>query len=175
MEMWCLCTFNTLWHHCYYVFFPWHLSNTTIVTIALVLVEQPRGIWIKPPGTDNDYNTNAHQTRVYIVWDILHIVTSSNEKSALVALCAGNSPVTGEFPAQMPETRSFDVIFDLHLIIVWLNNGEAGDLRRHRAHYDAIVIKKRVSGHGLYCNEHLSEWSLYLWRVRNMSSNLVIM
>ena len=33
--------------------------------------------------------------------------------SALLAICAGNSPVTGEFPAQMPVTRSFDVFFDL--------------------------------------------------------------
>ena len=29
--------------------------------------------------------------------------------SALLALCAGNSPVTGEFPAQRPVTQSFDV------------------------------------------------------------------
>ena len=47
--------------------------------------------------------------------------------SALLAICATNSPVTGEFPAQRPVTRIFD-------------NGEAGDLRRHRAHYDVIVI-----------------------------------
>ena len=32
--------------------------------------------------------------------------------SALLALCAGNSPVTGEFPAQKLVTRSFDVLFD---------------------------------------------------------------
>ena len=35
--------------------------------------------------------------------------------SALLAFCAGNSPVTGEFPSQRPVTRSFDVFFDLHL------------------------------------------------------------
>ena len=35
--------------------------------------------------------------------------------SALLAICAGNSPVIGEFPAQRPVTRSFDVIFDLSL------------------------------------------------------------
>ena len=35
--------------------------------------------------------------------------------SALQALCAGNSPVPGEFPAQRPVTRSFNVFFDLHL------------------------------------------------------------
>ena len=35
--------------------------------------------------------------------------------SALLAICAGNSPVTGEFPAQRPVTRSFDIFFDLRL------------------------------------------------------------
>ena len=35
--------------------------------------------------------------------------------SALLALCAGNSPVTSEFPVQRPVTRSFDVFFDLRL------------------------------------------------------------
>ena len=35
--------------------------------------------------------------------------------SALLALCAGNSPVPGEFPLQRPVTRSFDVFFDLRL------------------------------------------------------------
>ena len=33
--------------------------------------------------------------------------------SALLAICAGNSPVPGEFPAQRPVTRGFDVFFDL--------------------------------------------------------------
>ena len=35
--------------------------------------------------------------------------------SALLAICAECSPVTGEFPAQRPVTRSFDVSFDLCL------------------------------------------------------------
>ena len=35
--------------------------------------------------------------------------------SALLAICAGNSPVSGEFPAQRPVTGSFDIIFDVHL------------------------------------------------------------
>ena len=35
--------------------------------------------------------------------------------SALLDLCAGNSPVTGEFPAQGPVTQSFDVFVDLRL------------------------------------------------------------
>ena len=66
--------------------------------------------------------------------------------SALLAVCAGNSPVTGEFPAQRPVTRSFDVFFDLHPNKHFskhppeVNNREAGDLRRHRTHYDVIVM-----------------------------------
>ena len=35
--------------------------------------------------------------------------------SALLAFCAGNSPVTSEFTAQGLVTRSFDVFFDLCL------------------------------------------------------------
>ena len=51
---------------------------------------------------------------------ILHIILSwwrhqMETFSALLVICAGNSPVTGEFPAQRPLTRGFDVFFDLHL------------------------------------------------------------
>ena len=35
--------------------------------------------------------------------------------STLLAICAGNSQVTGELPAQRPVTRSFGVFFDLRL------------------------------------------------------------
>ena len=35
--------------------------------------------------------------------------------SALLAICVGKSPVTGEFHAQRPVARSFDVFFDLRL------------------------------------------------------------
>ena len=45
--------------------------------------------------------------------------------SALLALCAGNSPVPGEFPSQRPVTRSFDVFFDLCLN-KWLSKQSGG-------------------------------------------------
>ena len=35
--------------------------------------------------------------------------------SALLTICAGNSPVSGEYPAKRPVTRGFDVFFDLRL------------------------------------------------------------
>ena len=49
------------------------------------------------------------------MWDIPVITVSMMTSSfcALLAICAGSSPVPGEFPAQRPVTRSFDVSFDL--------------------------------------------------------------
>ena len=64
--------------------------------------------------------------------------------SALLAFCAGNSPVIGEFPAQRPVTRSFDVFFDLPWMNGWVNNHEAGNFRPYRAHYDVTVMPRWV-------------------------------
>ena len=61
--------------------------------------------------------------------------------SALLAICAGNLPVSSEFPAQRTVTRSFDVFFNLHLIKGALNTREAGDLRRYHGHHDVIVMR----------------------------------
>ena len=60
--------------------------------------------------------------------------------SALLAIYAGNSPVTGEFPAQGPVMRSFDVFFDLRLNKRLSKQWEAGDLRRHRTYYDVTAM-----------------------------------
>ena len=65
--------------------------------------------------------------------------------SELLALCTGNSPVTGEFHAQRPVTRSFDVFFDLRLNECWVNHREAGYSRRRRAHDDATVVISLLS------------------------------
>ena len=44
--------------------------------------------------------------------------------SALLALYAENSPVTGEFPSQKPVTQSFDVFFHVCLNNRLSNNRE---------------------------------------------------
>ena len=76
------------------------------------------------------------------------MMTSSMETfSALLVFCAGNSPVTGEFPSQRPVTQSFDVFFDLRLNNDWVSNRDADDLRRHRANYDVTVMDRQCS-HG---------------------------
>ena len=56
--------------------------------------------------------TNKHEAHVKSCysWKRHQMETSS----ALLALCAENSPVPGKFPAQSPVTRSFDAIFELH-------------------------------------------------------------
>ena len=68
--------------------------------------------------------------------------------SALLALCAGNSPV----PVNSPHKGQWRGALMFSLISAWIdgwvNNGEAGDLRRHLAHYDVIVM----------CNHTLSCW-----------------
>ena len=45
------------------------------------------------------------------------MMTSSQMEafSALLVICAGNSPITGAFPAQRPVMRNFNVSFDLRL------------------------------------------------------------
>ena len=60
--------------------------------------------------------------------------------SALLAICAGNSPVASEFPTQRPVTRSFDVFVDLGRNERLSKQSWAGDLRRDRAHYDVTVM-----------------------------------
>ena len=56
---------------------------------------------------------------VYILEDICKPVRWRRHQmetfSALLAICAGNSPVTSEFPAQRPVTSSSHVSFDLCL------------------------------------------------------------
>ena len=75
--------------------------------------------------------------------DMCHLSWWRHQKetfSALLVFCAGNSPVTGEFPAQRPVTRSFDVSLICVWNNSWVNNGDAGDLRSHRAHYGVTVM-----------------------------------
>ena len=67
------------------------------------------------------------------------MMTSSNGNIFRVTghLC-GDSPVSGEFPAQRPVTRSFDVFFDLRL-----NKRLSQPTWGYRAHYDATVMHLR--------------------------------
>ena len=66
--------------------------------------------------------------------------------AALLAICAGNSPVPGEFTTQRPVTRSFDVYFDLRpntrlskLSWGWWFDTPSRSLWRHRNDHVLII------------------------------------
>ena len=65
--------------------------------------------------------------------------------SALLALCAGNSPVPENSPhkGQWRGALMFSLIFAW--INDWVNNREAGDLRRYRGNYDVNVMKDALN------------------------------
>ena len=107
---------------------------------------------------------------------LVNMMTSSNGNIFRVTGCGeftGNSPVGPRWiPKQRPATRSF-YFFSLigARIKDWVNNGEAGDLRRHCAHYDVIVMFTLPHHHGhILCLGHtlciLCVWFICMCLVR---------
>ena len=85
--------------------------------------------------------------------------------SALLALCAGNSPVPVNSPHK-GQWRGGALMFSLICvwINIWVNNREAGDLRCHRAHYNvAVMWNQQVSCH----NKAQQARSVWWLRKRN--------
>ena len=76
------------------------------------------------------------------IFPVFMMTSSKGNMFRVTGFCVGNSPVTDEFPSHRPVTRTFDVFFDLRLNKGWVNNQDAGDLRRHRSHYDVTVIQR---------------------------------
>ena len=72
--------------------------------------------------------------------------------SAILTLCVGNSPVTGEFPTQRPVTWSFDVFFDLRL--------------HKRLSKQSLGWRFETPSRSLWrqCNDHLG-FSWWLWKL----------
>ena len=64
--------------------------------------------------------------------------------SAFLAICVGNSPVPGEFPHKGQWRGALMFTMICTWINGWVNNGEAGDLRRYRAHYDVTVMVRGI-------------------------------
>ena len=63
------------------------------------------------------YTLAANTHMLFISWKRSRSVMTSSNRNIfrITALCAGKSPVTGEFPVRSPVARSFDVFFDLRL------------------------------------------------------------
>ena len=87
-------------------------------------------------------------TRAVPADDMIIMMTSSNGNIFRVTgHCAGNSPVTGEFPVQRPVTRGVDALFDLRLdkrlnkqSWGWWFETPSGPLWRHRNDWSVIWI-----------------------------------
>ena len=81
-----------------------------------------------------DFATNTHRQ----LWNITSDAWWRHQMetfSALLAPCAGNSP---GHKGQWRGALMFSLI--CAWTNAWVNNREAGDLRRHRSHYDVIVM-----------------------------------
>ena len=102
--------------------------------------------------------------------------------SALLALCAGNSPVSVNSPHKGHWRGALVFSFICAWINDWVNNREAGDLRRHRGHYDVNVtvsskvfcgIQLRAISHEVLIN---SLWpSDAIWRQGSRSTLVQVM
>ena len=77
--------------------------------------------------------------------------------SALLAICAGNSPVPGEYPAQRPVARSFDASFDLRL-----------NKRLSKQSYTYGMLEQVISS---AVEKHLKAWNHYKHKKNPWISN----
>ena len=122
---------------------------------------QSRMIWIIDVHNRTHYTLcevwwilQNFKEETYKSWGVYYRVTWNSNKrwwshqmeafSALLAICAGKSPV----PVKSPNKDQWRGALMFSLICVWINgwvnNREAGDLTRYRAHYDVTVMRRII-------------------------------
>ena len=129
---------QTIYKHFYhkettgFLIFPWHTVEGLGYDIfpSLEIWRSSRNcLWDTYVSTPTEIVTHEslHKgpvTCVYIWWRHYDVYSNyirtwwrhqMETFSASLAICAGNSPVPGEFPAQWPVSQSFDVFFHLRL------------------------------------------------------------
>ena len=100
--------------------YPYNISECLCIGVFLYLYTHAVYMYIyniSPLSMPHVYYGRALQKRV-LKCSVRHEhddVIKWKPFFALLALCAGNSHVTGEFRAQRPVTLSFDIFFDLRL------------------------------------------------------------
>ena len=112
-------------HSWYYILWKRVSRNINIllhwyITCCVTNFNEPLHIPIDNPSLASEMCFLWEQTPIYVMSESLQCCMTwwsyqMETFSALLALCAENSPVSGEFPAQRPVTRIFDVFFDLRL------------------------------------------------------------
>ena len=65
--------------------------------------------------------------------------------SALLAICAGEFTGLRWIPRSKASDAGLWSFLSSTWINGWVNNGEAGDLRRHRAHYNVTVMRIQIT------------------------------
>ena len=138
----------------------------------------PRTLQWRHNGDDSVSN---HQPHDCLLNCLFRCRSKKTSKLRVTGLCVGNSPLAGEFPAQMASYAENVSIWWRHhdkgqwrgalmfslicaWINCWVNNGEAGDLRGHRAHYDIIVLdykKCSLFHHSDSLNKGPSIWKTF--------------
>ena len=143
-------------HNTFYII--GNLSCQCLVCGALILVWHAK----YPVTTHNFYPLWRHPRETF---------------SALLALGAGNSPVTDEFPSQRPVTRDFDVSFDLRLKKQlnkqsrrWWFETPARSLWRH---YNGVFWLCAGSIAGLNKHQHQSPEGNASWNISPHHSNVI--
>ena len=99
----------------------------------------------------------VYQAQVRIFVRCLHVPVNHDDVikwkhfSALPTICAGNSHMS---PVNSPHKGQWRGALVLSLICAWINgwvnNGEAGDLRRHWGHYDVTLIVVSIISHSIW-------------------------
>ena len=100
----------------------------------------------------NHGTVGAAQAIVWLLisWEILCCILSVNHDDVIKWKHLCGKHLCGELtgPRWIPHTKASDAELWCSLICVWINdwvnNGETGDLRRYRAHYDVIVMSPNV-------------------------------
>ena len=101
---------------------------------------QYRRGWRYYIGGDILVATLSHRSPVSRIVLKKNMMTSSNGNIFCISgLLCGEFTGHRWIPPQRPVARSFDVFFDLRLNKRSSNNRDAGDRRRHRAHYDVTL------------------------------------
>ena len=140
----------------------WIYSRNNKMMITFYAISQPR----------DDTGTWSRRAKTCFM------ITSSNGSIFRVTgLCAGNSPVTGEFPALRPVTRSFDVLFDMRLdkrlskqSCGWWFKTSSHSLWRHRNDSVSTAALHNVLSVKYWCTRKLiieTEMVSFWWKCRH--------
>ena len=111
----------------------------------------------------------AHSTKAFE----FIMITSPNGKNIFRV----TGPLCGEFPGHrwIPRAKASDeelwyFYLICTLINAWVNNREAGDLRRHRAHFDVILMVIQILYRAILCQNiwsYLDRWFPHISRELN--------